>query len=82
LTTLVSVNPVYVYADVDEDSLLKFNALVQARKIETNGDGQTPIELQLADETGFPHRGHIESFDNRVDAQHRQHSVARRVFQR
>jgi RND family efflux transporter MFP subunit len=67
LTTLVSVNPVYVYADIDEDSLLKFNALIQARKIETNGDGQTPIELQLADETDFPHRGHIESFDNHVD---------------
>src|SRR5580658_4600768 len=67
LTTLVSVDPVYVYADVDEDSLLKFNTLVQAGKMETNGDGQTPIELQLADETGFPHRGHIESFDNRVD---------------
>jgi RND family efflux transporter MFP subunit len=67
MTTLVSVNPIYVYADIDEDSLLKFNTLVQARKMETNGDGQTPIELQLADETGFPHRGHIESFDNRVD---------------
>jgi len=67
LTTLVSVNPVYVYADIDEDSLLKFNTLIQAGKIETNGDGQTPIELQLADETGFPHRGRIESFDNRVD---------------
>ena len=67
LTTLVSVNPVYVYADIDEDSLLKFNALVQARKMETNGDGQIPVELQLGDETGFPHHGHIESFDNRVD---------------
>jgi RND family efflux transporter MFP subunit len=67
LTTLVSVNPVYVYADMDEDSLLKFNALVQARRMETNCNGQTPIELQLADEPGFPHRGHIESFDNRVD---------------
>ncbi len=67
LTTLVSVNPVYVYADMDEDSLLRFNALVQAGTIETNNDGHTPIELQLADETGFPHRGHIESFDNRVD---------------
>ena len=67
LTTLVSVNPVYVYADIDEDSLLRFNALAQAKKIETNGDGQTPIELQLADESDFPHLGHIESFDNRVD---------------
>lgn len=67
LTTLVSVDPVYVYADMDEDSLLKFNALARAGKIETNGGGQTPIELQLADETGFPHHGHIESLDNRVD---------------
>ena len=68
LTTLVSVDPVYVYADIDEDSLLRFNALAAAGKMETNGGGQTPIELQLADETGFPHRGHIESFNNRVDA--------------
>ncbi len=68
LTTLVSVDPVYVYADIDEDSLLRFNTLATAGKIETNGGGQTPIELQLADETGFPHRGHIESFNNRVDA--------------
>jgi len=68
LTTLVSVNPVYVYADMDEDSLLKFNALAHASKIETNGNGKTPIELQLADEKDFPHHGCIESFDNRVDA--------------
>ena len=67
LTTLVSVNPMYVYADIDEDSLLKFNGLAQAKKIETNGDGKIPIELQLADETDFPHHGFIESFDNRVD---------------
>ena len=67
LTTLVSVDPVYVYADVDEDSLLRFNALAAARKIETNPDGRTPVELQLADEDGFPHRGCVESFDNHLD---------------
>lgn len=67
LTTIVSVDPIYVYADVDEDTLLKFNALAQAQKLETNPEGKVPVELQLADEQGFPHRGHIESFDNRVD---------------
>jgi len=67
LTTLVSVDPVYVYADVDEDTLLKFNALAHAKKLETNVDGGIPVELQLADEQGFPHRGQIESFDNRLD---------------
>jgi len=67
LTTVVSVNPVYVYADIDEDSLLRYNALALSRRLETNAAGRTPIELQLADESDFPHRGYIESFDNRVD---------------
>ena len=68
LTTIVSVDPVYVYADVDENSLLKFNALAGARKLETNGEGNVPVELQLADEEAFLHQGYIESFDNRLDA--------------
>jgi multidrug efflux system membrane fusion protein len=67
LTTLVSVDPVYAYVDVDEDTLLKFNSLAHAKRLETNGEGQIPVELQLADEKEFPHLGHIESFDNRLD---------------
>lgn len=67
LTTLVSVSPVYVYADVDEETLLKFNALASARKLETNGAGRIPVELQLADEQTFSHHGYLESFDNRLD---------------
>jgi multidrug efflux system membrane fusion protein len=57
----------YVYADIDENSLLKFNALAQAQKLQGAGDAKVPVELQLADEEGFPHRGFIESFDNRLD---------------
>ncbi len=68
LTTLVSVSPVYVYVDVDEDSLLKYNALAAAKKLETNGDGKIPVDLQLGDEPGFSHAGVVESFDNRLDA--------------
>ncbi|HEY5893986.1 MAG TPA: efflux RND transporter periplasmic adaptor subunit [Chthoniobacterales bacterium] len=65
LTSIVSVDPIYVYADVDENSLLKFNALAEKRK---NEDGNPmSIELELADEEGFPHRGQIESFNNRLD---------------
>lgn len=68
LTTLVSVDPVYVYADIDENSLLKFNSLARTKSLETDGDGRIPVEAQLADETDFSHRGYIESFDNRLDA--------------
>ncbi|HWD19720.1 MAG TPA: efflux RND transporter periplasmic adaptor subunit [Verrucomicrobiae bacterium] len=68
LTTIVSVDPVYVYADVDEDTLLKFNALVAAKKMETNAAGRTPVQLELGDETDFAHQGYVESFDNHLDA--------------
>jgi RND family efflux transporter MFP subunit len=67
LTTIVSVNPVYVYADMDEDSLLKFNALFSKQKLDTDGGGRIPVELQLGDEQEFPHRGYIESFDNQLN---------------
>lgn len=67
LTTMVSVNPVYVYADIDEDTLLKFNELANSKKLDTTADGKIPVELELADEDNFPHQGYIESFDNKLD---------------
>ncbi|HZR18815.1 MAG TPA: efflux RND transporter periplasmic adaptor subunit [Verrucomicrobiae bacterium] len=68
LTTIVSVDPVYVYADMDENSLLRFNALAVSKRLEADGNGRIPVELQLADEQDFPHKGYIESFDNRLNA--------------
>jgi RND family efflux transporter MFP subunit len=68
LTTIVTVDPVYVYADIDENSLLKLQALQRDKKTFTNGDGRMPVELQLSNEKDFPHKGHVESFDNRLDA--------------
>ena len=62
LTTIVSVDPVYVYADVDENTLLKMG---EARRA---GAAKIPVELQLSGEEGFPHKGEVESCDNRVDA--------------
>jgi RND family efflux transporter MFP subunit len=67
LTTVVSVNPVYVYANIDEDTYLKFSRLVSAKKLGNTQDGKVPVQLQLADESDFPHQGCIESFDNRLD---------------
>ena len=67
LTTLVSVSPVYVYVDIDEATLLKFNNLTRANKLETNGDGRIPVDLQLVDEQTFSNHGYIESLDNRLD---------------
>ncbi len=66
LATLVSVDPVYCYFDPDE---LAFNRYRLPHLAEGNA-GQTPIPCQLAlmGETGFPHQGQIDFFDNQVHA--------------
>ncbi|MGC3988746.1 MAG: efflux RND transporter periplasmic adaptor subunit [Chthoniobacteraceae bacterium] len=68
LTSVVSVDPVYVYADMDENAYLQFNKFTSANGGIDSGNLKVPVELALADEDGFPHRGVVESFDNRVDA--------------
>lgn len=66
LTTIVATGDAYVYADLDEATLLKFNRLAREGRILMR-NGRVPVELQLADETGFPRQGYIESADNRVN---------------
>lgn len=66
LTTIVSVGDAYVYADVDEATLLKFNRLAREGRILTRA-GRVPVDLQLSDERDFPRHGYLESADNRVN---------------
>jgi RND family efflux transporter MFP subunit len=68
LTTVVSVDSVYLYASVDEARFLKYQRLVREKKLTDASTGKVPAEVQLNGETGWPHSGFIESFDNRLDA--------------
>jgi RND family efflux transporter MFP subunit len=68
LTTVVSVDPIYVYVDMDEASFLKFNALTLANKLDMDADGKVPVNLELASESDFNHHGRVESFDNQLNA--------------
>jgi multidrug efflux system membrane fusion protein len=62
LTSVVSVDPIYAYFDVDEHSFLKFDR--QRRE-----HGASPqISMALADENGFPHTGRIDFVDNQLRA--------------
>jgi RND family efflux transporter MFP subunit len=67
LATLVSIDPIYAYFDVDERSVLKYQRLVSEGKLKSARDNQLPAELALADETGFPHRGVIHYVEPRLD---------------
>jgi RND family efflux transporter MFP subunit len=66
LASIVTVGDAYVYADIDESTLLKFNRLVRENRLAVE-NGRVPVEMQLADESNYPRRGFIESTDNRLN---------------
>ena len=67
MTTVVSVDPIYAYSAVDETSLLKLQSLLRESKLPVDAQGRVTVEMRLASETGYPHKGYLESLDNRVD---------------
>src|SRR5258706_319544 len=67
LTTLVSLDPLYCYGSADERAILKYIRLSKEGKRVSARDQEIPAEMGLADETGFPHMGHMDFVDNRVD---------------
>jgi RND family efflux transporter MFP subunit len=66
LTTVVSLDPMYVYFDSDEQTYLRY-----AGRGRGNGgnwrDTRLPVYLGLANEEGFPHEGRLDFVDNQVD---------------
>ncbi|HXM96895.1 MAG TPA: efflux RND transporter periplasmic adaptor subunit [Candidatus Dormibacteraeota bacterium] len=65
LTTLVSLDPIYVYFDVDEQTYLKYAHFTQSHgSHELHGSAL----LGLADEDGFPHTGLVSFVDNQVSS--------------
>ena len=67
LTTLVSLDPLYCYGSADEHAILKYIRLSKEGTRVSARDKEIPVEMALADETGFPHKGYMDFVDNRVD---------------
>ena len=71
LTMVVTTNPLYVYFNVDEEALLKYQSLAlrKGRQLHPKRlkDLKIPVEIGLADEEGFPHAGIIDFADNKID---------------
>jgi RND family efflux transporter MFP subunit len=57
LARIVSTDPIYVYVDADEHSVLKYRRLAREGKRVSARDAQIPVELALADEKGFCTKG-------------------------
>src|SRR5262249_29521486 len=67
LTTIVSVDPVYAYFDVDELTVQRVRRLVREGKPRSARETDCPAPLGLATDEGFPHPGAINFSDNQVN---------------
>jgi len=67
LTTVVSLDPINVYFDADERAYLKYVRLAQSGERRSSREYNNPVEVALADETGFPHKGWMDFVDNQLD---------------
>lgn len=67
LTTVVSLDPIYVEFEGDEQIYLRYNALDRAGERESSRTAPNPVFLGLANEDGFPHEGHMVFVDNQIN---------------
>jgi RND family efflux transporter MFP subunit len=69
LTTVVTLDPIWFTFEGAESFVLKYE---REEKLGQRGSSRAvpnPLEIQLADENGYPHRGHMVFVDNAIDPQ-------------
>jgi len=67
LTTIVSVDPIYVYFEGDENAYLHYNELARQGQRPSSRDARNPVRVGLSNEQGFPHEGYMDFVDNQLD---------------
>ena len=67
LTTVVSLDPMYVTFEGDEQIYLKYNELSRRGERSSSRDAANPVLMGLANENGYPHHGAMVFVDNQVD---------------
>jgi membrane fusion protein, multidrug efflux system len=67
LTTIVSMDPIYIYFDVDEATYLKNNRLWFEGKRPSSRDTANPVQVTLTGEAKPSKEGKMDFLDNRLD---------------
>ena len=67
LTTIVSVDPIYVYFEGDENTYLRYNELAREGQRPSSRDVKNPVRIGLSNEQDFPHEGYMDFVDNQLD---------------
>jgi RND family efflux transporter MFP subunit len=67
LTSIVSLDPIYVYFDMDEATYVKNNRLWFEGRRPSSRDNPNPVQVTLVGETKPSHDGKMDFVDNRLD---------------
>jgi multidrug efflux system membrane fusion protein len=67
LTTVVSLDPMYAYFDMDEGTLVQIRQAISEGKIKAHEKGDMPVFMGLQGEPGYPHKGTINFTNNQVN---------------
>jgi len=70
LTTIVSLDPMYLYFDIDERTMLRLQRLIREGKIKSRREAEIPVLARLSSdkEDEYPYTGIINFSDNRLDS--------------
>jgi multidrug efflux system membrane fusion protein len=69
LSSVVSMDPMYLYFDADEQSYLRYVRLAHSGERPGSRESQNPVQVGLANEEGFPHTGSVDFVDNQLNPQ-------------
>ncbi len=67
LTTIVSVDPIQVYFDLDEPTLLMVQKMLREGTMKSANEVQLAVRIGLAGDEGYPFEGRIDFIENQVD---------------
>lgn len=68
LTSIVSVDPMYVYFDMDEPTLLAVLKQFREGKLKSAAESRLPVMMGLTNDEGYPLQGYVDFVENQVDA--------------
>jgi RND family efflux transporter MFP subunit len=68
LSSVVSMDPMYLYFDADEQSYLRYARMALTGEHPSSRD-KNPVQVGLANEEGFPHAGSVDFVDNQLNPQ-------------
>ncbi len=67
LTTIVSLDPVFINFDVPERDFVEYQKAVADNTVTRPPEGEMRVDIGIVNEEGYPHAGFIDFRDNRIE---------------